>query len=370
VLPVFSHKPLFGYPVVVFSGAAIGFMGWGVWAHHMFASGLGPISVAVFSVTTMFIAVPTGVKIINWIGTMWGGKLTFTTAMLFAIGLVTQFTIGGLSGVTHAVSPSDTQQTDTYWIVAHFHYVLFGGAVFGLFSGFYYWWPKVFGRVLDEKLGKWNFWVMVVGMNLTFGPMHIVGLQGQPRRMYNYQAGYGFTFWNLLETIGSFILAVGILLFIINAVKTNRKPANAPLDPWDARSLEWLTSSPPKEHNFDRLPTVHSLDEFFHRKYSENHETGEITQVATAEQLLAVEEANADTNLHMPSPSYWPMVLAFGLPVVALGVIYHTYVLAAVGALITIAGSYGWANEPSVAEPDDFDPPAAGTSSKELAPLG
>jgi cytochrome c oxidase subunit I len=369
VLPVFSRKPLFGYPFVVFSGAAIGFMGWGVWAHHMFASGLGPISVAVFSVTTMFIALPTGVKIINWIGTMWGGKLTFQTPMLFAIALVTQFTIGGLSGVTHAVSPSDTQQTDTYWIVAHFHYVLFGGAVFGLFAGFYYWWPKVFGRMLSEKLGKWNFWVMVLGMNLTFGPMHIVGLQGQPRRMYNYQAGYGHTAWNLLETIGSIILAVGVLLFLINAVRTNLKPANAPLDPWDARSIEWMTSSPPAEHNFDRVPTVHALDEFFHRKYEENHETGEITRVATAEELLAVEQANKDQHIHMPSPSYWPIVLAFGLPVISIGIIYKTYPIAILGGLIALAGSYGWATEPSVADPEDYDPPTTGTS-KELAPLG
>jgi cytochrome c oxidase subunit 1 len=184
VLPVFSRKPLFGYPFVVFSGAAIGFVGWGVWAHHMFASGLGPVSVAVFSVATMAIAVPTGVKIINWTLTMWGGKLVFTTAMKFAIGLVVLFTIGGLSGVTHSVAPSDTQQTDTYYIVAHFHYVLFGGAIFGLFSGFYYWWPKMFGKMLNERLGSWNFWLMVIGMNLTFGPMHILGLQGQPRRMY------------------------------------------------------------------------------------------------------------------------------------------------------------------------------------------
>ena len=183
---MFSRKPLFGYKFVVFSGAAIGFVGWGVWAHHMFASGLGPVSVAVFSVATMVIAIPTGVKIVNWTLTMWGGKLRFTTAMLFAIGLIVEFTIGGLSGVTHAVSPSDTQQTDTYYIVAHFHYVLFGGAVFGLFAGFYYWWPKMFGKMLNETLGKWNFWLMVIGMNLTFGPMHILGLQGQPRRMVVY----------------------------------------------------------------------------------------------------------------------------------------------------------------------------------------
>ena len=218
VLPVFSKKPLFGYPFVVFSGAAIGFVGWGVWAHHMFASGLGPVSVAVFAVATMAIAIPTGVKIVNWTLTMWGGKLSFTTAMLFAIGLVVEFTIGGLSGVTHAVAPSDTQQTDTYYIVAHFHYVLFGGAVLGFFAGFYYWWPKVFGKCLSEQLGKWNFWLMIIGMNLTFGPMHIIGLQGQPRRMYVWteaRAGEGFFnlgFWNRCRTVGAFILALGVLL--------------------------------------------------------------------------------------------------------------------------------------------------------------
>src|SRR3954471_19830386 len=195
VLPVYSKKPLFGYPMVVFSGAAIGFVGWGVWAHHMFASGLGPVSVAVFAMSTMAIAIPTGVKIVNWTLTMWGGKLWFTTSMLFAIGLIVQFTIGGLSGVTHSVAPSDTQQTDTYYIVAHFHYVLFGGAVLGIFAGLYYWWPKAFGKQLSEKLGKANFWTMIVGLNMTFGPMHIIGLQGQPRRMYKItaqRAGEGF----------------------------------------------------------------------------------------------------------------------------------------------------------------------------------
>jgi cytochrome c oxidase subunit 1 len=369
VLPVFSHKPLFGYPFVVFSGCAIGFMGWGVWAHHMFASGLGPISVLVFSLTTMFIAVPTGVKIINWIGTMWGGKLHFTTSMLFAIGLIVEFTIGGLSGVTHSVSPADTQQTDTYYIVAHFHYVLFGGAVFGLFAGFYYWWPKVFGRLLDEKLGKVNFWLMVVGVNLTFGPMHIIGLQGQPRRMYLYPANYGFETWNLLASIGAFTLALAVLIFLINVVKTGRKPANAPLDPWDARSLEWMTTNPPKEHNFDVIPTVHSLDEFFHRKYEEDEATGEVRLVRTAEDIMAEQEANADKNIHMPSPSYWPMLVALALPIIAFGVIYATYVISFVGVALLLLSMYGWAMEPSVADPGDYDPPAEGTS-KELVVHG
>jgi cytochrome c oxidase subunit I len=333
----------------------------------MFASGLGPISVSVFAATTMFIAVPTGVKIINWCATMWGGRLRFTTAMLFAVGLVVEFTIGGLSGVTHAIAPSDTQQTDTYYIVAHFHYVLFGGAVFGLFAGFYYWWPKVFGRLLNERWGKVNFWTMVVGVNMTFGPMHILGLQGQPRRMYLYPSNLGFNAWNLVATIGSLILAVGVLVFLINAIVSLRGPRNAPLDPWDARSYEWMTTSPPKEHNFDAIPAVHSIDEFFHRKYEEDETTGELRLVMTAEEIVAEQEANADPHIHMPSPSYWPIVLAFGLPVVALGLIYN-YVVSGLGALIILFALYGWTQEPSVADPEDEDPPAG--PHKELANVG
>jgi cytochrome c oxidase subunit 1 len=366
VLPVFSGKPLFGYPFVVFSGAAIGFMGWGVWAHHMFASGLGPVSVAVFTLSTMFIAVPTGVKIINWTLTMWGGTLRFTTAMLFAIGLIIEFTIGGLSGVTHAISPADTQQTDTYYIVAHFHYVLFGGAIFGIFAGFYYWWPKIFGRLLNEKLGKWNFWLMVIGMNLTFGPMHIVGLEGQSRRNYRVIPGMGVSGWNFIESIGAFVIALSVLIFLVNAVRANLGPRSAPVDPWDARTLEWMTASPPKEHNFDAIPAVHSIDEFYHRKYEEDDETGEFRQIATAEELLAQQEARADRHIHMPSPSYWPLVVAFGLPVVAIGLIYMR-AISVVGAVIVLFGIYGWAQEPSVADPDDFDPPS---ESKELATVG
>ncbi len=366
VLPVFSKKPLFGYNFVVFSGVAIGFMGWGVWAHHMFASGIGPISVTVFALTTMLIAIPTGVKIVNWVGTLWGGSLTFSTAMLFAIGLIIEFTIGGLSGVTHALAASDMQQTDTYYIVAHFHYVLFGGAIFGIMSGFYYWWPKIFGRMLNEKLGKLHFWLFVAGTNLTFGPMHIVGLQGQPRRMYLYPDGYGFGFWNLVESIGAFIIATGVLVFIINVVRTARGPANAPLDPWDARSLEWLTTSPPKEHNFDAIPHVHHLDEFFHQKYAED-ENGNLVKVKTAEQLMAEQEAAKDAHIHLPSPSYWPMIISFAITMLALGVIY-SLPLAIASAVVVLAGVYGWLLEPSVADDSDSDPAIHGSSDgKELA---
>jgi cytochrome c oxidase subunit 1 len=372
ILPVFAKKPLFGYPFVVLSGAAIGFAGWGVWAHHMFASGIGPISVAVFSVTSMAIAIPTGVKIINWTLTMWGGKLRYTTAMLFCIGLIVEFTIGGLSGVTHAVSPSDSQQTDTYYIVAHIHYVLFGGTVLAFFGAFYYWWPKVTGRCLSERLGRWNFWTMIVGMNMAFGPMHVIGLQGQPRRMYVWtedRAGDGLFdlgFWNQVSTIGAFVLAVGVLLFIVNVVHTHRRAPRAPLDPWDARTLEWMTTNPPPPHNFDALPTVHALDEFFHRKYEDVGEGAdhELRQVAMAEEVIAALSASRRGPIHLPSPSYWPLVLACGLPLIGFGIIFH-WLIAAAGAVIVVGASFGWALEPSVAPDDD---PASSASRTETRP--
>ena len=349
ILPVFSRKPIFGYPFIVFSGVAIGFMGFGVWAHHMFASGIGPLSVAAFSLATMFIAVPTGVKILNWTATMWGGKLRFDAAMLFAIGLVTMFTIGGLSGVTHAIAPADTQQTDTYYIVAHFHYVLFGGAFFGFMGGFYFWWPKVFGYRLNEAWGKWNFWTLLVGFNLTFGPMHILGLQGMSRRVYTYSDGYGFNFWNLVATIGAFIIAFSVLLFVINIFRSKKQASSLPPvgpDPWDARTLEWMIQSPTPAHNFDEVPTVTHLDEFWHRKYAEDDE-GRIRRVATADEVA---QPGDGTGVHLPSPSYWPIVVCFSLPVIAYGLIY-SLALALVGGLILFAGVYGWVMEP----PDDHE---------------
>jgi cytochrome c oxidase subunit 1 len=346
IIPVFARKPLFGYPFMVFSGIAIGFMGWGVWVHHMFASGVGPVTVAAFSLSTMFIAVPTGVKIFNWIGTIWGGKLRFTTAMMFAVALVSQFTIGGLSGVTHSVSPADTQQTDTYYIVAHFHYVLFGGSLFGIFAGFYYYWPKVFGRFLHEGLGKLHFWLWFVGFNLTFGPMHVVGLQGMPRRTSTYPAGMGWDLMNLLETIGAFTIALGFLVFIFNVVKSRNNAISDP-DPWDARTIEWGTSSPPPVHNFDVEPVVSSLDEWWHRKY----ETNDRGKLVRREKIEYLSDPNFDaTSVHLPSPSYWPLVVAAGLPLIAYGLIY-TYWLAFIGGALVIGGIFGWGLEPSV-DPD------------------
>src|SRR5512134_269574 len=202
VLPVFSRKPLFGYAAMVFSGAFIAFLGFGVWSHHMFATGMGPFADSFFAISTMLIAVPTGVKIFNWLGTLWGGSLQFKTPLYFAVGMVAMFIIGGLSGVMHSSPPADLQQTDTYFVVAHFHYVLFGGSIFGLTAGAYYWFPKMFGRMLNETIGKWHFWLMFIGFNVTFFPMHFLGLNGMPRRVYTYSEGLNFEFWNQVQTWG------------------------------------------------------------------------------------------------------------------------------------------------------------------------
>jgi cytochrome c oxidase subunit I len=345
VLPVFSRKPLFGYQFVVFSGIAIGFIGFGVWAHHMFAAGLGPVANTAFGITTAIIAVPTGVKIFNWMATMHGGDIRFTTAMLFTVAGVMNFVIGGLSGVTHAIVPADYQQTDTYYIVAHFHYVLFGGAVMGVFSGLYYWWPKVFGRMLGEKLGKLNFWLVVIGLTLTFGPMHILGLQGMIRRTYTYPASLGLTFWNQVASVGAFTIALGVLVFVVNAIATTRHPKDAPADPWDGRTLEWSIPSPPPIHNFDDIPVVHALDDFWHRKYVEDRR-GVPVPVQAGAADAPEHRAGAGHAIHLPGPSYWPLVAALGFPLVGYGIMY-TWWLAFAGVAVMLLGFYGWALEPS-----------------------
>jgi cytochrome c oxidase subunit 1 len=351
VLPVFSRKPLFGYAAVVFSGIAIGFMGWGVWAHHMFTVGLGPVANAAFALSTMFIAVPTGVKIFNWLGTVWGGSIRFTTPMLFAIGFVAMFIIGGLSGVTHAIVPSDMQQQDTYYVVAHFHYVLFGGALFGLFSGAYYWFPKVTGRMLSEGWGKLHFWLMLIGFNLTFGPFHILGLQGMRRRVPTYPEGVGWDFWNFVSTVGAFIIAASILVFMINVIRSVTRGREAGADPWDARTLEWLTPSPPPHYNFAEVPVVRHRDEVWHRKYAEDERGRPVPVVAGAAGGHDDSEEGEDEHqdIHMPDPSFFPLLASLGIPVIGYGLIYW-WPLIIVGGLIMLGGLFGWSLEPVAEE--------------------
>jgi cytochrome c oxidase subunit I len=258
VIPTFSRKPLFGYPVMVYSGILIGFLGFGVWAHHMFGVGMGPIADTVFGLMTMLIAIPTGVKIFNWLATMAGGSLRFTTAMLFAIALVGNFTIGGISGVMHSSPPADLQQTDTYFVVAHFHYVLFGGSIMGLFAGLYYYFPKITGRLLDEGLGRLHFWLNFIGFHLTFFPMHFSGLLGMPRRIYSYDAGQGWDGFNLASSIGTALLVIATAVLMVNLVRSLRHGTPAGNDPWGAPTLEWSIPSPVPEYNFARIPRVTS----------------------------------------------------------------------------------------------------------------
>jgi cytochrome c oxidase subunit I len=347
VLPTFSRKPIFGYAAIVFAGIAIGFMGWGVWAHHMFATGLGPVANSAFALSTMFIAVPTGVKIFNWLGTLWGGSIRLTTPLLFAVGFVAMFIIGGLSGVTHSIVPHDLQQTDTYYIVAHFHYVLFGGAIFGIFAGLYYWWPKFFGRLLSEKLGKLHFALMFFGFNLAFAPFHILGLQGMPRRIYTYPDGYGFNFWNMVSTIGAFVIALSAVVFIFNVVRSRTRGEEAGDDPWDARTLEWSIPSPPPAYNFAEVPLVRARDDFWHKKYVEVPERAPTRVFAGG--ANGHEDEGEGHGIHLPSPSYFPVVAALGLPIAAYGVIFQP-ILIGVGLLMTMLGAFGWVLEPPAEE--------------------
>jgi cytochrome c oxidase subunit 1 len=260
VIPVFARKPIFGYKAVAYSTVAIGFFSLLVWAHHMFAVGLPIYLQGFFMISSVIIAVPTGVKIFNWLATLWRGNINFDTAMLFALGFIGVFTIGGLSGIFLAAFPVDWQVTDTYFVVAHLHYVLFGGSMFAIFAGLHYWWPKMTGRLLGETLGKWSFWLMFLGFNATFFVQHLLGLNGMPRRIYTYTHGGSWEVYNLISTIGSFVMALGILHFFVTVFRTNvlRAGRRAGNDPWVADTLEWYTTSPPPAYNFDRVPYVTS----------------------------------------------------------------------------------------------------------------
>ncbi len=257
VIPVFSRKPIFGYGFVAASTVAIALLSIAVWAHHMFAVGLGPAWNYAFGASSLLIAVPTGVKIFNWIATMWGGSVRLTTSMLFAIAFLFTFTIGGLSGVTFAAWPTDLQTTDTYYVVAHMHYVLFGGTVFAVMAGIYYWFPKMSGRLLSEKLGKAHFWLMFIGFHMTFFIQHILGLDGMPRRVFTYPDLPGWTWMNLLSSIGAVVMGISVLVLLGNIVVSRRSGEVAGDNPWDAWTLEWATTSPPPEHNFEMVPPVH-----------------------------------------------------------------------------------------------------------------
>jgi cytochrome c oxidase subunit I len=345
IVSTFSKKRLFGYSSMVFATVLIGFLGFMVWVHHMFTAGLGPVANSIFAIATMAIAVPTGVKIFNWLFTLWGGQIRFTTANIFATAFIPTFVMGGTTGVMLAIPAADFQYHDTYFVVAHFHYVIVGGLVLGLFSGLYYWWPKMFGRMLSEGLGKLHFWLFFIGFHLTFFPQHFLGLMGMPRRVFTYQPGYGLEAGNLVSTIGAFFMGIGTLVFLINIIATARKPMTAPADPWDGRSLEWTIPSPAPEYNFKQTPLVRGLDAFWKEKMAGNK------QMTPAEPIGSI---------HMPSASILPLVMSVGLFIAGFGFMYRNYYVAVAGIVVTfiamflrsVYDDHGWHIEPEELEDD------------------
>src|SRR5690606_13456923 len=253
-------KPLFGYPLMVLASVLIAFMGFAVWTHHMFTTGLGPVVNTAFSLTSFIIGIPTGVKIFNWLGTLWGGSIRFTVSTLYCIAFLITFTLGGITGIMVAMPTFDAQAHDTYFVVAHFHYVMGGGALLTFLGARYYWFPKMTGKMLNERVGKWAFAFVAVGFHLIFFPQHVAGLLGMPRRIQTYPAGIGLELWNFMSTTGTFVMAIGLFLVAGSVIYGLRKGRPAGSDPWDARPLEWATSSPPPYYNFAVQPTVNSLD--------------------------------------------------------------------------------------------------------------
>ncbi|WP_158910951.1 cytochrome c oxidase subunit I [Granulicella sp. L56] len=270
IIPVFSRKAIFGYPAMVAASVGIGFISLSVWAHHMFAVGMGAGANVFFVFSTMIISVPTGIKIFNWLATIWGGKIRFASPMLFSVGFLFQFLIAGLTGIMLSVAPFDWQLTGSYFVVAHFHYVLVGAILFMIFAAFYYWYPKATGRMMSERLGKWHFWLMVIGFHMTFDFMHIPGLLGMPRRIYTYEPGRGWEIWNLIVSVGAVIQAIATLIFVYNLVHSYYKGEVAGNDPWDAWTLEWSTASPPPSYNFATTPIVHSRRPLWDIKHPED----------------------------------------------------------------------------------------------------
>lgn len=333
VIPAFSRKRLFGYTAMVFATMIIAFLGFMVWAHHMFTVGIGPVANSIFAIATMTIAVPTGIKIFNWLFTMWGGKITFNTAMLFASSFVPTFVLGGVTGVMLAMAPVDYLYHDTYFVVAHFHYIIVGGIVLALFAGLFYWYPKMFNHKLNEKLGVVFFILFTIGFHLTFFVQHFLGLMGMPRRVYTYLGGQGLDEFNMISTIGTFFMSAAVIVLVINIVYSAIKGERVIgiNDPWDARTLEWATPTPVPEYNFAQTPQIRSLDPLFYEKV---HGDG------------TMKPAEPVDDIHMPNGSILPVIISIGLYFLGFGLIMlemaepivSPWIVVALGGLLTFGG--------------------------------
>lgn len=352
IVPVFSRRPIAGYTWIVMAIVTTGFISFGLWAHHMFTVGLPQVGMTFFAAASTVIAIPAGIQIFAWLATVWGGRPVWKTPFLFVLGFFFIFILGGLTGVMVASVPFDWQVHDSFFVVAHFHYVLIGGVTFPIFAALYYWMPKFSGKLLDEKLGKWHFWLTFIGFNVAFFPMHIVGLLGMPRRVYTYQAGLGWDIYNIISTIGAFIFAAGILVFVWNFIATHFNGSRQASDnPWDGDTLEWATSSPPINYGFRRLPIVHSRHPLWEQKklFEGEERTEKLVEALAkwptkwrAALISTTIEGQPEEVFRVSGPSIWPFITAVGVIIIFGAEIFTARLIVGLGVLVTIVGIIGW----------------------------
>jgi cytochrome c oxidase subunit I+III len=345
ILAAFTRRPVVGYSLLVVSLVAIGVVSFGLWVHHMFTTGLPILGLSFFTIASMVIAIPSGIQIFSGLATLWHGQWNFKTPLLYVLGFIATFVIGGITGVMVAAVPFDTQVHDTYFVVAHFHYVLIGGAVFPLFGALYYWFPKITGKMMSERLGKWNFWLTFIGFNVTFFPMHITGLLGMPRRVYTYLPGLGWDGLNFLSTIGAFILGVGVLLFVLNIFNSLRSGEAAGDNPWNAGGLEWATTSPPPPHNFEPLPAAHSRYALWHIPAEGDQESYTFKTALDRREVVATTALDADPEMRVPLPgnTLLPFITALTAMFTMVGTLIHwQFVLYGSILVLIMIGFWHW----------------------------